>query len=510
MDVVDKSRKEITFNLNLIVPENLGSIEKDIVHFLFEDAGVLRTLIEEIIKKAWDQPKYASTYAKLCSDFCKRHPSEFKFEGVKKEKEGRGKQDNPFKYFLIERVQHSFDQKIEKFPDFETPEDKEIFLKEKKKNILSNVKFIAELIIHKVLKKRTIKYCISQLFESFLKHYYAFKHDNKIEDSVFDYHFEAIIEFIENIGEVYEELGEKEKEVRDYDYHEIRSHVNAVLSLTAAPSTQMLDLIEYFNGDEYFKLLHYINDQLIRQNFPRLSALLQNLVERRSNKWVKHLSTSDGPKKLKEIQEDILREEDDTQGKGKEKLSKEKMELEKLDKKVKELFEGWEMEKKEELRESKEIVRKSGERAFYLSFLKQVADEKKDNVVKRVALFPVLLAGDRFSPSDFRAAWFDIIKVPLFPLSTLPLGPETTHTAVPPSPRSCSYCWRRRARWTRCGATTTKTLRRTRSTSSKRSSRSITTTRRTRLPSRGSSPRPNSQDFSDYIPQPFHSLELPY
>lgn len=91
MDNVEKCRKEIIYNLNLIVPQNLGLIEKDIIHHLFEDAGVLRTLIEEIIKKAWDQPKYASTYAKLCSDFCKRQPSEFKFEGAKKE----GKKEEP-------------------------------------------------------------------------------------------------------------------------------------------------------------------------------------------------------------------------------------------------------------------------------------------------------------------------------------------------------------------------------------------------------------------------------
>lgn len=120
-----------------------------------------------------------------------------------------------------------------------------------------------------------------------------------------------------------------------------------MLSLKAAPKPATLDQIEYFNGDEYFKLLAFINDTLIRQNFPRLSALLQNLVERRNNKWAKHLSSSEGPKTLKEIQEDILREEDDTQGKGKEKMSKEKMEQEKLDKKVKELFEGWEMTKGE-------------------------------------------------------------------------------------------------------------------------------------------------------------------
>jgi hypothetical protein len=71
-------------------------------------------MIEEIIRKAWDQPKYASTYAKLCSDFAKRPPSDFHFDAAKKEK------DNPFKFLLIERVQHSFDQKIEKFPEFET------------------------------------------------------------------------------------------------------------------------------------------------------------------------------------------------------------------------------------------------------------------------------------------------------------------------------------------------------------------------------------------------------
>lgn len=124
MDHVEKCRKEIVYNLNLIVPENLKDIEKDLIVYLFDDVNVCRSLIEEIIKKAWDQPKYASTYAKLCSDFSKRHPNDFKFEGLK-----GGKKDNPFKYFLIERVQHSFDQKIEKFPEFESPEDKEIFLK---------------------------------------------------------------------------------------------------------------------------------------------------------------------------------------------------------------------------------------------------------------------------------------------------------------------------------------------------------------------------------------------
>ena len=228
MDPFEKSRREIVYNLNLIVPENLKDIQRDLVDFLLHSEPVCKSLIEETIKKAWDQPKYASTYARLCSDFCKRLPSDFKFG--KKE----GKKDNPFKYLLIERVQQSFDQKIEKFPEFESEEQRDLFLKDKKKQILSNVKFIAELILHKVLKKKTVKYCIAQLFESFLKHFYAFKHDNRIEDSVYDFHYEAIIEFIENIGSSYDEIGEKEKEAKQvpYSFNNVEAHIFNILKLT--------------------------------------------------------------------------------------------------------------------------------------------------------------------------------------------------------------------------------------------------------------------------------------
>ena len=81
------------------------------------------------------------------------------------------------------------------------------------------MKFIVELIICKVLKKRIIKYCISQLLESFLKHYYDFIHDQQIEDSVYHYHYEAIIEFIDSLGENYANLDEKEKQAA---FEEIR------------------------------------------------------------------------------------------------------------------------------------------------------------------------------------------------------------------------------------------------------------------------------------------------
>lgn len=43
----------------------------------------------------------------------------------------------------------------------------------------------------------------------------------------------------------------------------------------------------------------------MRKANPRLSALLQNLVERKDHKWQKHNAMAEGPKKIKEIQNEI-------------------------------------------------------------------------------------------------------------------------------------------------------------------------------------------------------------
>lgn len=45
MDPFEKSRREIVYNLNLIVPENLKDIEKDLVVFLLDTEVVCKSLI---------------------------------------------------------------------------------------------------------------------------------------------------------------------------------------------------------------------------------------------------------------------------------------------------------------------------------------------------------------------------------------------------------------------------------------------------------------------------------
>lgn len=46
MDIVEQAKKEIIYNLNLIVPENLKDIEKDIVKYLFDEREVCKVLID--------------------------------------------------------------------------------------------------------------------------------------------------------------------------------------------------------------------------------------------------------------------------------------------------------------------------------------------------------------------------------------------------------------------------------------------------------------------------------
>lgn len=87
----------------------MKEIFNEITKYATSGEEICAVLVDSIIQKAWEQPKYAASYAKLSSYFAKIDPAEFKFtENEKKEKK------NPFKYILIEKVQHSFDKKWKK------------------------------------------------------------------------------------------------------------------------------------------------------------------------------------------------------------------------------------------------------------------------------------------------------------------------------------------------------------------------------------------------------------
>lgn len=276
---------------------------------------------------------------------------------------------------------------------------------------MGNVKFIAELIRTKVLKKRIMKICISQLIFTFLAKYYYYRNTKQIIDSYYDYYFDALIEFIENVGEFYEkmdEAGEKKEEKTD-PYEPAERIVNDLIDQKVVPPEEEIEEITNLKADDYFKLFNLIDKRVLFNTNSRLSALLLNLTERRANNWQKHHSEADGPKKLKDIKEDIAKEEVEM---NKIKQQK-KQSMEHLHDLVKAMYKDWDGGEKNEKAHFKNILKEYKEVEFLTECLNQVADDKKEFVAKRVALFDVILES-YFNVANLKAAWFECIKYMAF------------------------------------------------------------------------------------------------
>ena len=70
-----------------------------------------------------------------------------------------------------------------------------------------------------------------------------------------------------------------------------------------SPPEEEIKEITELGPNEYFKIFDIIDTKILKQFNKRLSALLLNLVERRSHNWQKHLAEAEGPKKLKDIKD---------------------------------------------------------------------------------------------------------------------------------------------------------------------------------------------------------------
>jgi hypothetical protein len=58
--------------------------------------------------------------------------------------------------------------------------------------------------------------------------------------------------------------------------------------MTQQPPEEELNELTNLKPDDYFKIFAIIDDLVLRKVNSRLSALLLNLTERRSNNWQKH------------------------------------------------------------------------------------------------------------------------------------------------------------------------------------------------------------------------------
>lgn len=104
-----KIMNNIRMNLNILTPDNFAKIKLVIVELVKGSEDNLKMLVDMIIEKAWNEPKYITTYANLCS-FLENEKS--LQASVEKPSEETKKQKNKslFKSFLLGRIQKAFEK----------------------------------------------------------------------------------------------------------------------------------------------------------------------------------------------------------------------------------------------------------------------------------------------------------------------------------------------------------------------------------------------------------------
>ena len=88
---------------------------------------------------------------------------------------------------------------------------------------------------------------------------------------------------------------------------------------------------------------------------------------------------------------------------------------------VKAMYKDWDGGEKNEKAHFKNILKEYKEVEFLTECLNQIADDKKESVIKRVALFDVILE-NYFNLETLKAAWFECIKFMAFNSGDFPFS----------------------------------------------------------------------------------------
>jgi hypothetical protein len=124
---------------------------------------------------------------------------------------------------------------------------------------------------------------------TFLHEHYLYEKTEVFEHSFYDYHFEALLEFLEALGQKTESLEEEKRETEKagLSFVEVQRWVK---EYCFAKEEKVIpeNLFSSLKIDEFFKLFKIIDENILKQKHNRLSALLMNLEERRRNGWKTH------------------------------------------------------------------------------------------------------------------------------------------------------------------------------------------------------------------------------
>lgn len=96
--------------LNILTPDNFDVIKDGILDLARPSHENIDLLVQKVIEKAWVEPKYIETYAKLC--FFLQNEKSLTFPDQEKKSTEPGskkKSTNPFKSKLLEKIQKAFE-----------------------------------------------------------------------------------------------------------------------------------------------------------------------------------------------------------------------------------------------------------------------------------------------------------------------------------------------------------------------------------------------------------------
>eukprot|EP00357_Protocruzia_adherens_P031027 CAMPEP_0114993442 /NCGR_PEP_ID=MMETSP0216-20121206/12531_1 /TAXON_ID=223996 /ORGANISM="Protocruzia adherens, Strain Boccale" /LENGTH=1121 /DNA_ID=CAMNT_0002357083 /DNA_START=31 /DNA_END=3396 /DNA_ORIENTATION=- len=133
---------------NQITKTNFEAIGKDIIVLARKSYNQLVAVVEQIMKKAWSEPRFCEIYAELCKML-----DDAKLSYTEVPKDAR---KNPFKVALLSKTQEVFEKSAGSRSDGADDEIDE-------KKVLANVKLIGELFKLGLIKGSIITACASSL-----------------------------------------------------------------------------------------------------------------------------------------------------------------------------------------------------------------------------------------------------------------------------------------------------------------------------------------------------------
>jgi hypothetical protein len=212
-------------------------------------------------------------------------------------------------------------ERVEKQTEMDA-EEKSKYYSEKKKKVIGNVHFLAELAQKKVLASKVIKMCTYEIVEKFMREYAEFK-QNLIQQPLHEHTLEAILELYKRVGKNMDTAKEKADSGKSEN---LRDDVRMMFTnlpkyLVEAEARKAKAALQEQKGeqkvepkaidaDNLFQVLSVIRTE--GDISERVRLLIKNLEEKRKGGWVENETTkTEGPLKISELHQKIQQEQED-------------------------------------------------------------------------------------------------------------------------------------------------------------------------------------------------------